>query len=163
MKRVTLDTNVIPLEPSIVQDAAEYTFTVSSVTERERPGSVRDMSHAPISLTPETAVFDETSWDEGVWADENDPLEDILGVISNGSFPKAAQRDLLTAAQRTQLRDAMILAGHVRAGADILVSDDRRAFVKHGRREKLEARFATRIMTLDEFRAFIRPDSRQGL
>lgn len=136
---------------------------VSSVTERERPGSVRDMSHAPILLVPETAVFDETSWGEGVWAAENDPLEDILDVISNGSFPKVAQRDLLTVAQRNQLRDAMILAGHVRAGADILVSDDRRAFIKHGRREKLEARFATRIMTLNEFRAFIRPDGHKGV
>jgi hypothetical protein len=162
MTRVTLDTNVVPLEQSIVEAAAAYSFSISSVTERERPGSSAESSES-VSITPETAVFGETRWGEGVWAGGNDPLEEILKVISSGSFPKPGKRETLTPAERNQLRDAMILAGHVRTGADILVTDDRRAFVKHGRREALEARFRTRIMTLTEFRAMVIPDGNQAI
>ena len=47
----------------------------------------------------------------------------------------------------------MILAAHVRDGRDILVSDDRRAFVGRDgeNRRRLESELATRIMTVDEF------------
>ena len=50
----------------------------------------------------------------------------------------------------------MILEAHVRDGRDILVSDDRRAFVGHdgANRCKLESALATRIMTVDEFCEF---------
>jgi hypothetical protein len=45
----------------------------------------------------------------------------------------------------------MIFEAHVRNRRDFFVTDDRRAFVNHGRRESLEAEFSTRILTPDEF------------
>jgi len=80
-----------------------------------------------------------------------DLLEQILRIISNGSFPKPGFRHHLTRGQRHQFRDALILASHVRERRDIFVSDDKRAFVNKGRREKLEDILGTRIMTAAEF------------
>jgi hypothetical protein len=57
----------------------------------------------------------------------------------------------LTPGQHNQLRDALILEAHVREKRDIFVTTDTRAFVKHGRRARLEALCSTRIMTVDEF------------
>lgn len=49
----------------------------------------------------------------------------------------------------------MILCAHVRDRRDILVSNDARAFIKAGRRESIEATFATRIMTVREFEEYL--------
>jgi hypothetical protein len=45
----------------------------------------------------------------------------------------------------------MILCAHVRQGRDIFVTNDRKGFIDHGRRESLQAAFETRIMTEAEF------------
>jgi hypothetical protein len=51
----------------------------------------------------------------------------------------------------------MILEAHTRDGRDVLVSNDRRAFIgKDGaNRRQLEALCRTRIMTVDEFRGAV--------
>jgi hypothetical protein len=91
------------------------------------------------------------------WGGRPDPVccEKALQIISNGSFPPAEQRGALSDGQHRQLRDALILCTHVRDGRDIFVTNDKRAFIAGGRKEKLEAAFATIIMTRDDFvRAF---------
>jgi hypothetical protein len=75
----------------------------------------------------------------------------ILAIISDGSYPPSGKRDNLTRGQHHQLRDAMILEAHVREGRDIFVTTDTTGFIKHGRREKLEALCSTQIMTVEEF------------
>ncbi len=45
----------------------------------------------------------------------------------------------------------MILEAHSRDGRDVLVTQNTTDFIKHGRREQLEALCKTRIMTVDEF------------
>ena len=45
----------------------------------------------------------------------------------------------------------MMLLAHVRAHRDLFVSNDIRAFLDHGRRDKLESLLGTRIMTAPEF------------
>jgi hypothetical protein len=44
----------------------------------------------------------------------------------------------------------MMFCRHVSAGRDLFVSNDRRAFINHGRREQIEAAFGTRIMSAEE-------------
>lgn len=45
----------------------------------------------------------------------------------------------------------MNLEAHVREKRDIFVTADSKHFIRHGRREKLEALCSTRIMTVEEF------------
>ena len=80
---------------------------------------------------------------------DDERLERIIAIISNGSFPK--DRNHLTGPQRNQFRDALILYAHVRERRDIFVSDDQRAFIRSDRRKLLETEFGTRIMTRGEF------------
>lgn len=106
-------------------------------------------------MIQETAAFDESKWDESVWADDGGPLERLLAIISNGSFPKAGQRDSLSRRELAQLRDAMILSAHLREGRELFVTKDGTAFIDHGRREALQSEFATQIMTPKEFHTFV--------
>jgi hypothetical protein len=48
----------------------------------------------------------------------------------------------------------MIFQAHVRERRDIFVTGDERGFIRDGHRERLQARFDTRIMTQDEFIAY---------
>jgi hypothetical protein len=127
------------------------------------------------STVPETGVYGESKYDSGaIYAKESVPetivfgesqfgaavfggpttqsiLELILKVIGSGSFPPPGRRDQMTPVQRSQLRDAMVLEAHQRDGRDVLVTDDGKAFINHGRREFFETAFTTRIMRVDEF------------
>ncbi len=78
-------------------------------------------------------------------------MEKILDVISNKSFPVPAKRDNLSKGQRRQLRDAMILLAHIRNKRDIFVSNDDKAFIRDGRRERLEKMFKIQIMNENDF------------
>ena len=82
-------------------------------------------------------------------------LERALALLSNRSFPPPGRRDQLTGGQRRQLRDAMILCAHLRSNREILVSNDRRAFIDHGYREAIESEFGTSVMTVEEFEAYL--------
>ena len=79
-----------------------------------------------LETIPETAVWGESRWGTGVWGsnESHSRLEEILGIIGSGSFP--AKREELTAGQRRQLRDAMIVEARIRAGRDIFVTNDAR-------------------------------------
>lgn len=74
-------------------------------------------------------------------------------LVSDGLFPKSGQRDVLSKGQRAQLRDATILAAHVREGRDVLVSNDVKAFGGEGssKRSTLCELTKTKIVTLPEF------------
>jgi len=49
----------------------------------------------------------------------------------------------------------MILCAHLRSNREILVSNDRRAFIDHGYREAIESEFGTSVMTVEEFEAYL--------
>ena len=57
----------------------------------------------------------------------------------------------------------MILQAHARDHRHVLVTNDSKAFVKHGRREKLETLCGTRIRTRAEFLELARADKLDSL
>jgi len=151
MKRITIDTNILPLDDIIVDVCKKngYEYTVVSVTEREVEGSDFEKDIDDVPKIPETAVWNESPWGNAVWPDKDNSFEEIIDIISSGSFPK--DRSNLTDAQKRMLRDAMILEAHVREKRDIFITNDKRAFINHGRRERIENKFGTKILTKTEF------------
>lgn len=174
---MTIDTNVLDRDFERVKQVCEgrvVEIRATTVTLREQglpvpnPDAIPETAvydesaydsgavYADVAAVPETFVLDESRLDEGVLGDDDAPqrFEAILSIISNKSFPPAGpSRAVLTAGQRRQLRDAMILEAHARERRDVLVSNDRTAFVgKDGeKRPRLEALCSTRILTVDEF------------
>ena len=152
MTRITLDTNVLPGEEiTCLCRGLDVKIARVSVSDRELEGSSIVVDGC-IERVAETFVIGESPIGVGAIGSDDSPVvfELVLDIISNGSFPK--DRSNLTSGQLRQLRDAMIFSDHVQSGCDIFVSDDRRAFLKHGRRERLETEFGTRILTVSEFR-----------
>lgn len=160
MIRVTLDTGILPADDLFEAAAGRPIFFAAvSVTGRETRGTSFDVQLTPLGNVPETGVFGESEWGSAVFADAEAAtvgLEDLIQVISSGSFPPPSDRDHLTESQRHQLRDAMILEAHAREGRDIFVSDDRRAFINHGRRARLATLTRSDIMSREEFSAWLR-------
>ena len=154
MLTATFDTNVFPAAP-LIERARLSGIQACAVTVsvREVEGSSLEAELAALQALPEVAVWNESRWDQANWAGDDNaaPLERALQVLSNGSFPPSAQRTSLSPGQRRQLRDAIILATHVREHRDILVSNDRRAFIDNGRRETIQSEFGTRVLTVPEF------------
>jgi hypothetical protein len=152
MRTITLDTNVAD-RLEVIEAAQRHGLEIAvvSVTDREMRQSAY-CSGVDVRVI-ESIVFGESEFGQMVLGFEGESalLEQGLQIIGNGSFPKPGSRDHLTAGQRRQLRDTMILVTHGRARRDILVSNDTRAFLRHGRREALESLVGTRIMTSAEF------------
>lgn len=177
--RVTVDTNnLAPSEFDRLADTAEgltVEFAHVSVSDREMDGFRPRIAAAEIL---ETAVWDESTWGEAVWGgsgteilevwvlgesqlgravlgdqSDADRLERLLSLVSRGTFPASGSRDDLSNGHRRQLRDAMILAAHIREARDIFVTNDRKGFIgDDGKvRETIESEFGTRVMTADEF------------
>lgn len=150
----TLDTNVFPAE-ALVTRASQVGIAaaVITVSRREVEGSTLEEEVSALESIAEAGVFGESQFGEAVWGSESDAqcFERALELLSNGAFPRRGNRDTLTDGQQRQLRDAMILCAHLRSGRDVLVSNDRRAFVDNGRREAIAATFGTRVMTVAEF------------
>jgi hypothetical protein len=96
-------------------------------------------------------VYGEGRYGRAVYASDASAqsLDQILRIVSCGSFPSS--RANLSDGQRRQLRDALIFEAHVRDARDVFVTNDERAFIRDGRRQELEARFDTRILTGAEF------------
>lgn len=141
MNTATFDTDIFPAEPLL--DRAKRVgidVAVVSVSLRELGGSSLDEKVRACQAVPETAVWDESVWGQSVWGSSTDQerLEHVLVVLSNGSFPMPEKRERRSDGQRRQLRDAMILCDHLRSVRDLLVSNDRRAFVTNGRRQEIE-------------------------
>lgn len=137
--------------------AASFGVSVAlvSVTERELASSA--VARVSADRILETAVLGESRWGQAVWGSDQQAhfLEQILRIISNGSFPAPGKRSSLSSGEARQLRDAMILAAHARERRDVFVSNDERGFVRAGRRERLEELLGTRIVTLAEFRSLL--------
>lgn len=174
--RVTVDTNILSRDMQRLAGAAEgleVQVAPTTVTLRERGASAPPDE----GVVRETLVWNESQWGASVWgpsapvmetlvlgesrlgmaalgSDEAQTrFEAILAVISDGSFPKRGDRETLTTGARRQLRDAMILEAHTRDRRDVLVSEDRKAFIGRdgAKRQKLEALCQTKIRTVDEF------------
>lgn len=151
---ITLDTNMLD-DDSIERirracEAREIVPDIRSVSvnyrERGRP------LQTELPRLMEIFRLDETPLGSGVLASEADVerSDEILRIISNGSFPPRGQRGSLTAPQLRQMRDAMSYEAHLRASRDVFITADLRGFVNHGRRERLEALGPTRIIAARE-------------
>ena len=155
---VTLDTNVFPAE-KLVQRSEKLGLEVAviSVTNREARKSSLIEEISALKEILEPMVWGESNWGRAYWGDRNtgELLEHILHILSNGSFPPLGARDSLSKGQKHSLRDAMILFTHVREGRDVLVTNDVKGFISHGRREMIESEFNTRIVSSKEFEDFL--------
>lgn len=156
--RATLDTNVLPSEELVARAMrVGIDCQITTVTRREVADWTERAKLGEFDPIPEVFVFDETRLDEGVLGTDSDGdvFESALHILSNGGFPQPGARRALTSGQRRQLRDALILCTHVRAEREILVSNDTRAFVDHGRREAIQERFGTKVLTAAEFEDYL--------
>lgn len=131
--------------------------TITSVTRRESERTSFEAEIAELASILETGVFAESRFDDAEYGGEKEAgrLEGILKILSSGSFPKSGNRDALYKGEQRQLRDAMILETHVRAGRGVLVTNDQRAFFRHPKRAMLEAYCNTRIMLVPEFVSYL--------
>jgi len=159
MKTVTFDSTTNPDDPVILRaQHSGWQVAFASVSAREAVGTPFESLHLSMERLPEIAVFDETRWDEGRWADDSSisRIEKILTIVSNGSFPK--DRTTLSKGQKHQFRDCLILEAHAAARRSVFVTDDFKAFINDGRRERLEALLGTRILKRIEFEAELGKD-----
>lgn len=155
---VTLDTDVFPADELMdLARGLNFSFARVTVTDRETSGTSFESQLIGLEQLLEPAVWGESNWGEAVWTEEGSRLEEILQVISNRSFPR--NRASLSKGHLHQLRDAMILDAHVRENRDIFVSNDSTAFMNEGRRELLQKRLQTVILTKEEFEAQLRGDT----
>jgi len=155
---VTLDTNVFPAEGLINRaKRAGMIVGVISVSRREVEGSSLEDEVGALECTLETAVWGESRWGHALWggSGDNERLENMLALVSNGSFPPRGQRENLSNGQRRQLRDAMILFAHIREGRDLLVTNDKAAFIVDSRRAAIETAYKIKIMTANEFETYL--------
>jgi hypothetical protein len=154
MVTVTFDTNLVDDE-QLLSAAHDAGFTVAhtSVTDREISGSgIRAVGGRRAQLF-ETGIVGESVVGAFVPGGDDQAvnLEQVLKIISSGSFPIRAKRQHLSDGERRQLRDAMILCTHIRERRDIFVTNDQRGFISHGHREALQQQFGIQILTRDEF------------
>jgi len=157
--RVTFDTNVRD-QPELLERAATmgWDVSVSSVTDRELAAAMIGLQ-AGIARAPAVFVLSESPLggpDTLGGGEDGGQLEDILEVVSNGSFPSRGERAELSSGERRQLRDAMIFQSHIRWAGDIFVTNDSSAFIKGSRRARLETTYGTRVMTSVEFGEFLK-------
>ena len=146
MLQITVDTNVRDHMDRIREacEGLDVEIKQTTVTSRERglplpdPTVIAETGVYDESVydsgavyaaepVPETFVLDESRLDEGVLGGDDSPMEAILSIVSNRSFPPPGGRDTLTTGERRQLRDAMILEAHVREGRCTLPADWRAA------------------------------------
>jgi hypothetical protein len=154
VKTVTVDTNVFPIDDLEAELGPQgFTFHPISVSQREVAGSSFEATLARYDAIPEIGVWGEGAWGSSRWVggDDGDCMGVALTIVSNGSFPPSGKRDALSDGQRRQLRDAMIACTHRHDGRDILLSNDRKAFIDDGRREKFHDQLGVTIMTRAEF------------
>lgn len=180
MLKITLDTNILGEDKMNILRRAIKSLDVDLVTISVSDREIRGSYIQPLNKQLlETAVWDESEWDKAVWGGDtletfilgeselgkgrlgspksSSLFEEILKIVSNESFPVVGSRDNLTKRQKHDLRDAMILEAHAREKRDILISDDKKAYIgKDGKKRIiLEKLCGTRIMTFDEFLSWI--------
>src|SRR6266851_5368721 len=113
MVSVTLDTNTVD-ERRVAEAArlAGFELAHTTVTDRELESSGVQTAFENNWAVVEPFVMGESPM--GVAALGSRPVADtferLLQVISNGSFPVRDRRSKLSAGERRQLRDAMILS-----------------------------------------------------
>ena len=154
MRTVTIDTNLADAA-GLIRDARARGFHIAIISTTEREIRQSGIRPGDIDRILELIVLGESALDQALLASQADAenFEAILQIISNGGFPPRGEREALSPGQWRQLRDAQILATHAAEWRDIFVTDDQRGFILHGRREQLEARLKTRILTGPEFRS----------
>jgi hypothetical protein len=152
MKKVTIDTNVFPINDIVnICKRHGFEYTVVSVTNRELENTDFEEELKSVPKLKEVGVWGESKWGECVWGGDeiSDKLDKTIDIISNKSMPK--KRDNLTDGQKRILRDAMIFEAHIRNDGNIFITNDKKAFINDGRRKKLEKEFGTIILTKEEF------------
>jgi hypothetical protein len=154
MTSVTLDTNLVD-NPQLLAAARTAGFQVAhtTVTDRELSGSGVVAAEGRCADLIETGIVGESIVGLFVIGGMPDAtnIDQVLEIISSGSFPRGKNRKHLSDGQRRQVRDAMIFCTHIREKRDLFVTNDRRGFIDNGRREFLENRFTTKIYTAEEF------------
>jgi len=146
--KILIDTNIIDtgIIETLINQGYEVCVAKATKDRELKVGSeyLNRVQYLPVAN--EAFLFGESTFPISFGSNKN--LEQIIGIVSSGSFPK--QRGALTDKQRNQLRDAMILESAIRGNCDVLCSNDKKAFVNAGKREILESMFKIEILTKQE-------------
>ena len=151
--KITLDATVLDTDKKeITTTARSLGHDVGVITATARERKRKDITDNLENIS-EILVLDESPLCVGALASDDDAniFEDVLCVVSHGAFSKKGSRDNLSKGEKHQLRDALAFASHVREGRDVFVTDDRKGFIRHGRRDILQSKYKTTIMTTREF------------
>jgi hypothetical protein len=97
----------------------------------------RENRKAKVKQNP-TAVWDQTNWDEMVWADEEDVFFEGLKTLLGANH----------------IKDCIQLEAHHKSGRDYFVSEDKDDILS--RKEELEELFGIKVLTLDELEEVIK-------
>jgi hypothetical protein len=154
MPTVTLDTNLVDDEQLLAAaQVAGFEVAHTTVTDRELSRSGVTAAGDRKAGIIETGVVGESIVGMFVVGSRGDQtlFDDLLEIISDGSFPRGENRKQLSRGQKRQVRDAMIFSAHVRDKREMFITNDQKGFILNGRRERLEQRFGTRIYTATEF------------
>lgn len=155
MPKATIDTCSLPVTDYLALARKKgFVLVLVRTSEREACGSEDLPDGCEVMRIPEPGVWGDGKWNGfGYWGgpDDEECLEEVLAIIGNGSFPPKGSRGELLPGQRRQLRDAMIFTSHVRHGHEVFVTEDLKGFFSNGRRELLQDRFSTMILTTGEF------------
>lgn len=88
--RATLDTGIAPAgDLETLAAALGVNLAFASVSDRELASHSYAATQIGVGRVIETAIWDESEFDKSMFAGERDVdcFEDVLRVISNGSFP----------------------------------------------------------------------------
>lgn len=154
MPTVTLDTNLVDDDELLAAArAAGLEVAHTTVTDRELSGSGVTAAGGRKARIIETGVVGESIVGMFVPGSREDQtlFDNLLEIISDGSFPRGEKRKSLSRGQKRQVRDAMIFCAHVRESRAMFVTNDLKGFILNGRRERLQQQFGTHIYTAAEF------------
>lgn len=158
---ITIDTNIFDKNDydKLIGAIGEHDIAIQkiTVTDRELQSKADDEESGYDETSfPELFVLNESMLNGAVLggADSQDLFEEILHLTTSGNFPKRGERNNLSDNERRRLRDAMIIEAHTRSGADILITNDKKAIGKANDatlRVALQDLCETNFMTLQEF------------
>ena len=151
--RVTIDTNNLrpPQFTEIELAASGLPIELDHVTVSDREKG-RPSEPPPPAGVAETWLLGRSPFPVALGSDNSQAnFFDILAIIRDRVVTPVELARPQSAGEERQIRDAQIFEAHVRARRDIFLTEDRTGFVNHGRREAIEARYNTRVMTRTEF------------
>jgi len=154
--KVTFDANMFPCDDLIeLCDRMEWEVCRATTTDREFRDTSFSSDIETTTSANELCILNLSSVNASRLGNDelSERLKDILRILSDGSYPINGQAT--SDGEKRQFHDALTFEAHLANNGDIFVTNDKKAFINHGKRERLQDKFETVIMTGEEFREYI--------